>query len=182
MNTKKEIFERYKKEYYKAKVAIGGRSTLAEIISTVKSVTGMHPKSIIRAFNRMQKRHPLGEEQRGRHVYYTPDTTAALKDIWETGGEVCAELLHPIVTDYVSILKRDKMWSHGDEATGKLLSMSMGTMKSRVGDFFKIRRKGRGISSTSPSLIKNIIPNVAKTIKTQPHLKNSTGLLVEFSV
>ena len=158
MNTKKEIFERYKKEYYKAKVAVGGRNALAKIISTVKSVTGMHQKSIIRAFNRMQAKHPLSEEQRGRPEYYTPDTTAALKDVWETGSEVCGELLHPMTLEYVSILKRDSMWEHSDEATGKLLSMSMNTMKNRVGKFLKIRRKGRGISSTSPSLLKNIIP------------------------
>lgn len=158
MNTKKEIFERYKKEYYKAKIVAGGRATLAEIISTVKSVTGMHPKSIIRAFNRMQKRHPLGEEHRGRHAYYTADTTAALKDVWDVGGEVCGELLHPMTAEYVSILQRDKMWKHNDEVTGKLLAMSMGTMRIRIGDFFKIRKKGRGVSSTSPSLLKNIIP------------------------
>lgn len=158
METKQEIFDRYKKEYYKARTVTGGKKTLTKIIDTVRDVTGMGRKSIIRVFNRLQVKNPYYEEQRGRHVYYTPDTTAALKEIWETGGEVCAELLHPIVTDYVSILKRDKMWSHGDEATGKLLSMSTGTMKGRVGDFFKIRRRGRGVSSTSPSLLKNIIP------------------------
>ncbi len=158
METKQEIFNRYKKEYYKARTVTGGKKTLTKIIDTVQGVTGMGRKSIIRVFNRLQIKSPYYEEQRGRSVYYTTDTTAALKEIWETGGEVCAELLHPVVTDYVSILKRDNMWKHSDEATGKLLAMSMGTMKSRVGDFFKIRRKGRGISSTSPSLLKNIIP------------------------
>jgi len=63
-----------------------------------------------------------------------------------------------MVKEYVSILKRDGMWKHGDIATGKLLSMSMGTMKERVGNFLKIRKKGRGISATSPSLLKHIIP------------------------
>lgn len=158
MNTKKEIFERYKKEYYKSRKITGGKKKLTTIISTIKSVTGMHPKSIIRAFNRMQKKHPLEEEHRGRHIYYTPDTTAALKDVWDVGGEVCGELLHPMTKEYVEILKRDAMWKHGDEATGKLLAMSMGTMRIRIGDFFKIRKKGRGVSSTSPSLLKNLIP------------------------
>lgn len=158
MDTKQEIFERYKDEYYRARKIEGERDTLTKIINTVKSVTGMHRKSIIRAFNRIQAKHPLSEEQRGRPEYYTPDSTAALKDIWEAGGEVCGELLHPMTSEYVSILKRDEMWKHGDEATGKLLSMSMNTMKDRVRKFLKIRRKGRGISSTSPSLLKHIIP------------------------
>lgn len=158
MDTKQQIFARYKEEYYKARINEGERDTLTKIIDTIESVTGMHRKSIIRAFNRIQTRRLLSEEQRGRHTYYTPDTTAALKDVWDTGGEVCGELLHPVMAEYISILKRDKMWEHSDEATGKLLSMSMGTTKNRVGDFFKIRRKGRGISSTSPSLLKHIIP------------------------
>jgi hypothetical protein len=50
------------------------------------------------------------------------------------------------------------MWKQSDEATGKLLAMSMGTMKNRVGNFLKARGKGRGISSTRPSQLKHIIP------------------------
>lgn len=158
METKRELFARYKKEYYKAKTVQGGRRTLTRIIDTVKSVTGMGRKSIIRVFNWLQVRDPYIEERRGRSLYYTPDVTCALKEIWTAGGEVCGELLHPMTREYVSVLERDKLWKHSDEATGKLLFMSMATMKERVGHFLKIRRKGRGISSTSPSQLKHIIP------------------------
>ncbi|MEI7513651.1 MAG: hypothetical protein WCJ74_03475 [bacterium] len=158
METKQEVFNRYKKEYFEARTFKGGRHILTKIIDTVKSVTGMGRKSIIRAFNRIQMKDPCAEEQRGRPLYYTPDVTVALKETWEVGGEVCGELLHPMVGEYVEILVRDKMWKHSDEATGKLLAMSMGTLKNRVGNFLKARRKGRGISSTSPSQLKHIIP------------------------
>ena len=159
METKKGVFNRYKKEYYKAKtIKLGGRKILTKIINTVENVTGMGRKSIIRKFNDLQVKDPYHEDQRGRSLYYTPDVTCALKDIWEAGGEVCGELLHPIIKEYVDILKRDKMWLHGDISTGKLLAMSVNTMKNRVGHFLKARRKGRGISSTSPSLLKHIIP------------------------
>jgi len=158
METKHEIFERYKKEYYRARITKGERHVLTKILDTVRSVTGMNRKSIIRAFNRIQLERESSPEERGRPVYYTPDTTAALKDVWEAGSEVCGELLHPMTKEYVEILKRDAMWEHSDESTGKLLSMGMNTMKSRVGNFLKIRKKGRGISSTSPSLLKHIIP------------------------
>ena len=158
METKRELFVRYKDEYIKARKVKGKRKTLTKIIDTVKSVTRMGRKSIIRAFNRLQMVDLCHEEHRGRVLYYTPDVTCALKDIWEAGSEVCGELLHPMVREYVSILQRDKLWDHGDEATGKLLSMSRGTMKERVGKFLKARRKGRGISSTSPSALKHIIP------------------------
>jgi hypothetical protein len=118
----------------------------------------MGRKSIIRRLRNLQLRDPAQTEHRGRSVYYTPDTTAALKEVWETGSEVCGELLHPMVREYISILIRDKLWKHSDAATGKLLSMSVGTMKNRISHFLKIRRKGRGVSSTSPSLLKHIIP------------------------
>jgi hypothetical protein len=158
METKQEVFNRYKKEYFEARTLKGGRSILTKIIDTVKSVTGMGRKSIIRAFNRIQMKDPCAEDQRGRPLYYTPDVTLALKEAWEVGGEVCGELLHPMIGEYVEILVRDKMWKHSDEATGKLLAMSMGTLKNRVGNFLKARRKGRGVSSTSPSQLKHIIP------------------------
>lgn len=158
METKQEVFDRYEEEYQKAKTIEGGRKVLTKIIDTVKSVTGMGRKSIIRAFNRIQIEDPCTEEQRGRSLYYTPDVTVALKDIWEAGGEVCGELLHPMTAEYVEVLIRDKMWKHSDEVTGKLLAMSVGTTKNRVGNFLKARRKGRGVSSTSPSQLKHIIP------------------------
>ncbi|PIQ36140.1 MAG: hypothetical protein COW60_00190 [Candidatus Yonathbacteria bacterium CG17_big_fil_post_rev_8_21_14_2_50_43_9] len=158
METKKEVFERYQEEYWAARVKKNGRKILTGIIDTVADVTGMGRKSIIRAFKERQMKDTSIPETRGRPLYYTADVTVALKEIWEAGNEVCGELLHPMVSEYVSILKRDKMWNHGEEATGKLLAMSEGTMKNRVGEFLKARRKGKGMSSTSPSLIKNIIP------------------------
>jgi hypothetical protein len=158
METKHEVFARYQKEYLLVRRQKGKRKELGALISTIQSVTGMGRKSVLRGLRRRQLRDPAVEERRGRRVYYTPDTTAALKDIWEAGAEVCGELLYPMVAEYVSILERDKVWKHSDEATGKLLSMSMGTMKDRINNFQKIRRKGRGVSSTSPSQLKHIIP------------------------
>lgn len=158
METKKEVFARYEKEYYKARTKKGGKKLLTKIIDTVQDVTGMGRKSIIRDFHHRQARDSYMEDGRGRPLVYTPDVTVALKEVWEAGGEVCGELLHPVVSEYVNILKRDKMWKQSEEATRKLLAMSMGTMKERVGNFLKARGKGRGISSTRPSQLKHIIP------------------------
>ena len=159
METKQAIFTRYKKEYFKAKkMKVGGRRILTEIIDTVASVTSMQRKSIIRKFRYLQRKDPSKKDQRGKAVYYTNDVTLPLKEIWQAGGEVCGELLHPVTKEYVDIFRRDKMWFHGNESTDKLITMSMGTMKNRIGDFVKMRRKGRGFSSTSPSQIKHIIP------------------------
>lgn len=153
METKNEIFNRYLSEYLTAT-----KEQKLGILTIICLVTGMHRKAAIRKFRVLQMRDPAREERRGRRMYYTPDVTAALKDIWKAGNEVCGELLHPMIGEYVSILKRDRMWSHGAEATEKLLRMSEGTIKQRVGEFSKIRRGRKGISATKPSALKKLIP------------------------
>ena len=118
----------------------------------------MHRKAAVRKFRSLQMEDSCKSEGRGRSMYYTPDVTAALKDIWEDGDEVCGELLHPMIREYVSILERDHMWKHSDEATGKLLAMSEATVKRRVGKFLKPRKRRHGISDTKPSHLKHLVP------------------------
>ena len=159
METKNEIFERYKDEYYKARAMLkGGRKRCGEILDIVCDVAKMLRKAAIRKFTRLQTKDPCSEEKRGRSIYYTADVTAALKQIWDASNGLCGELLHPLISDYISIFRRDKSWDHSDEATGKLLKVSERTTKRRVHEFEKTKRKGQGFSSTSPSNVKTIIP------------------------
>lgn len=159
METKKQIFERYKDEYYKARIQKkGGRRRCGEILDIVCDIARMSRKAACRKFTRLQCKDPCSEEKRGRAVYYTPDVTAALKDIWDASNGLCGELLHPLISDYVTVFKRDNMWNNSDEATGKLLSISERTVKRRVIEFEQTKRKGQGFSSTSPSNMKTIIP------------------------
>lgn len=133
MDTKEQIFERYKKEYFEAGAKkSGGRKRQGEIIKIVCDVTGMVSKSAIRKFRRLQTKGPCTEENRGRAVYYTADVTAALKQVFDASNGLCGELLHPMITEYVGIFRRDKSWEHTDEATGKLLAMSERTTRTRV--------------------------------------------------
>jgi hypothetical protein len=159
METKDEVCKRYAGEYFKARgQKKGGREAQTRILDTVCDVTGIHRKSAVRKFNRLQVRDSCAQETRGRPLYYTPDVTAALKDIFDASNGLCGELLHPLIPEYVDIFRRDHTWTHSDEATGKLLSMKEMTVKRRVGSFLHMRRKGQGFSSTSPSSIKTIIP------------------------
>ena len=159
METKKEIFERYKDEYFKVRIEKkGGRRRCGEILDIVCDVATMTRKAAIRKFTRLQTKEPCAAEERGRAVYYTADVTAALKDIWDASNRLCGELLHPLIGEYVEIFKRDGSWHHSEEATGKLLKMSERTVKRRVTAFEQIKRKGQGNSSTSPSNVKTIIP------------------------
>lgn len=98
------------------------------------------------------------QEGRGRPERYTPNVIAALKYVWDAASEPCGEILHPMVAEYVAIFRRDKMWAYDDGATVKLLAMSERTMKRRVGAFFRVRCKKGGMTGTSPSLLKHIIP------------------------
>lgn len=155
MATKDSIFEEHLMAWL---AATGDRSRRGEMIRHLVFVTGMHPNSVPRTFRRIQLHDPAHEEKRGRHLVYTPDVTAALRDVWDTGDEACGELLHPEIPEYVAILKRDGMWRHEDEATRKLLAMSERTVKRRVTGFERARGRRRGLSATKPSALKSIIP------------------------
>ena len=124
MITKKDIFSEHLEEYLKE-----SRKKKGKILDHVCFVTGLQRKSAIRKFKRLQMRYAGAQEARGRPLVYTPDVTVALKEIWEAGGEVCGELLHPVLHEYVDILKRDGMWKYAPEVTKKLRRMSEGTMK-----------------------------------------------------
>lgn len=153
METKKEVFGRYGKEYWAA-----GRKRKKEILDRVSDVTGMHRKAAVRRFRRLQMRDPAKGDGRGGKLVYGPGVTAALKDIWEAGNRVCGELLHPMIGEYVSILMRDGMWRHDEAATVKLRRMSEATVKRRIGKFMRIHRERHGISSTKPSHLKHLVP------------------------
>lgn len=154
MATKTEVIKAHLTRYLH-----GSKEEKTHLLNHVSAVLGIHRKAAIRAFTRAQMRDPRKPKQRpGPRRIYTPDVTAALKDIWEAGNEVCGELLHPLVNEYLDILIRDRMWHHGTEATEKLRRMSEGTMKRRAGEFFKIRHGRKGISATTPSALKQIIP------------------------
>jgi len=153
MATKKDIFEEHLPSYLKA-----GKSEKSEILRAVCLIAGYHSKSAIRKFRRLQMQTTGHLELRGRKEYYTPAVTVALKDLWEIGNEACGELLHPMITEYVTILIRDKMWQHEKDVTNKLLAMSRATCKRRVGKFKKARHKKKGISDTKPSHIKHLVP------------------------
>ena len=155
MAIKQGIFEEHLSAWREARE---DRRERGKITDHLCFVTGMHRNSVPRKFRRIQMRDPRLPERRGRHEVYTPDVTAALKEVWDVGDEACGELLHPQIREYVSILRRDRMWKHSDEATEKLLRMSEHTVRRRVAVFEKARGIRRGLSSTKPSALKAIIP------------------------
>lgn len=155
MTTKNNIYEEHLSEWLKARKDKKKRSGIVENICFI---AGVHPKSVPRSFRRIQMRRVGSEERRGRKELYTPDVIAALKDVWETASEPCAENLQGVLSDYVRILTRDKAWKHSAEATAKLLAMSLGAMKKRTVKFTRKRFLSHGKSSTKAGAIHNLIP------------------------
>lgn len=153
MATKTEIIREHLSHYLKA-----SRSEKKYILNHLSAVLSIHRKAVIRSLTREQLRNRLKPKKKpGPRIIYTSDVTAALKDVWIAGNEVCGELLHPVVDEYINILVRDGLWNHNAEATEKLRKMSERTMKRRIGHFFKIRRGRKGISATTPSALKKLI-------------------------
>lgn len=169
METKNNIFREHLEAWLAAR---NDRKRRGEIIRHICFVAGAHPKSIPRSFRRVQLRDPRGQEQRGRNTAYTPDVIAALKEAWEAASESCGENLHPMIPEYIRILKRDGMWRHSEEATEKLLAMSCGLVKLRVGRFAHIRKMARGKGTTKPGNIHTLIP-----IRSGPWHEAATGTM-----
>jgi len=156
MKTKEEIFKEHLQVWLKAK---GDRKKRGEIAAHIVFVTNCHPKSVSRTFKRLQLRDPAHQEKRGRPRYYDSRVIAALRDVWEAGDHACGELLHPMIREYATVLQRDGMWKHGDEAAIKLFAASERTVKRQI-SIFRTENgvRTKGLSGTSPSALKNIIP------------------------
>jgi hypothetical protein len=152
MKTKQELFRIELHKYLDR-----SKEEKKEILNGLERQTGMHRKSIIRKFRREQLRQPGDQTKSGRRIYYGIRCTSALKEIWEASGELCGELVHPIINQYIDVLTKDNMWDHGDEVTGKLRSMGLSTVKRRISLFVRTQ-KGKGVSTTKPSTIKERIP------------------------
>lgn len=155
MATKKDILHTHLDEWMKARK---DRKERSEITKHVAFVTGMHPKSVPRAFRREQMRDQGKTEGRGRPTLYGPDVTSALKDIWDAANGPCGEILYPIIREYVEILRRDGMWSHAPSVTEKLLRMKEHTVRRRVSALRGKYSIQKGLGSTKPSALKSIIP------------------------
>jgi hypothetical protein len=152
MATKQEILKEKLADYLAADKAGKGK-----ILDQIKAITKMNRKAIIRRLNELQMQDGPIVDHRGRPEVYGIRVTMALKELWEIANEICAERLHGQVGELVRILKRDKMWQHGEQTTELLLAMSLGTMKNRIKEFSKSKGSG-GKTTTRPSDLKEIIP------------------------
>jgi hypothetical protein len=154
METKKDVLRDALTQYLK-----GTKEEKGGILTRLCETVHMHRKAVIRHLRTLQTRKEgvNWNDHRGRPRYYGKDVTAALHALWECAHRICAERLHAVKEEYLIPLIRDRMWHHSDEATGKLRSMSLGTMKNRIAQFDRVVQGG-GRNLTKPSSLKEVIP------------------------
>ena len=152
MATKQEIFKEKLQEYLAA-----SKEEKSRILTAVCSVTGVHRKAGIRRFRTLQLHPDAGKGKRGRKQIYGHRITSLVRELWEMSGKICAQRLHPVIPEYILILKRDSMWQYNEERTKLLLLASVATIKRRI-DLFERIKKGGGRGTTKPSHLKEIIP------------------------
>lgn len=156
MKTGDEVFGEQLSGWLKAR---RNKKKRGEIARHMVFATKRHPKSVARAFKRLRLRDVARKDKRGRPRYYDASVVAALRDIREVGDRGCGELIRPMIGRCVAILKKDTRRERGDEATGKLHAVSERTVKRIVAKFRAEDGTGkRGLSGTSPSALKHIIP------------------------
>lgn len=152
MTTKQEIFSTHYPAYRR-----GNKQEKGLILDAVTAVTGLHRKAVIRRFTALRYgRKP--SSRGGRPKIYGHEVTTALTDLWNLSGNVCAERLHPQIPEYVRLLRAARDWSHTANVTQRLLAMSLGTMKDRLGTLTRTHRGSRGRGTTVSSPVKELVP------------------------
>jgi hypothetical protein len=66
--------------------------------------------------------------------------------------------MHPEINTYIDSHVRARRWRYSDETTGKLRSISLGTLKDRIGSLRAKTGTTRGYSSTTPSAVQLLVP------------------------
>src|SRR3989344_7430457 len=106
MGAKTEVLQEALAEYLSA-----SKELKSAILHRLEKTVKMHRKAIIRRLKTLQLRKEgvNWNDKRGRSMYYTPDVTAALKELWDISHGMCAERLHTQINEYLNPLIRDRM-------------------------------------------------------------------------
>ena len=102
------------------------------MLDDMERVTGRHRRSLIRLLSGSLERHPR-PKQRGRT--YKADFDAALRCIYDSYGRICAERLHPNLTDLAA-----KLAAHGEldltePLKAQLATVGLTTVRERLRQF-----------------------------------------------
>ena len=150
--SKRELVEALRPGYRK-----GTRIDKGRILDQVCAATGYNRKYAVGLFGR-QGLKPRPKRKRGRRRLYDQEVVAALVQVWEASGYLCAKRLQPFLPEFLEALERHHQAMAGADVREKLLRMSAATMDRRL-QRARSRLGGRGRTTTKPgSLLKQAIP------------------------
>lgn len=153
MGTKKELFGIDLDNYLQATKAGKG-----VILDNLVRQTDMHRISIIRSFRRLQLQSSRDDvSKRGRKEIYDHECMEAIQFIWKSADYCCGDLLHPVIEERIVIAKKHGVWTWNNKVTNKVISVSISTLKRKIPKW-RTEPIRRGISTTTPSAIKDAVP------------------------
>jgi hypothetical protein len=153
VKTKKELFGIELTTYLQAT-----KEEKGTILDGLVRQTKMHRLSIIRAFRRLQLSSPYRMVgTRGRKIQYDHACMEALQYIWKSADYCCGELLKPVIKERITIAKKEGLWKWNELIQGKIERVSIATLKRRIPKW-RTSPVQRGISTTTPSAIKDTVP------------------------
>ena len=107
-----------------------GKQEKGRLLDDATQVTGLHRKALIRLLK--AKPPPIRQQFRtGRNVY-TTETRQTVLVLWHTAGEICAERLHPFLSDLLDKLVACGELTISDGTDVQLRKISLATVKRIV--------------------------------------------------
>jgi hypothetical protein len=156
--TKKEYSKAVAERYLNAK----GRKEKTKILDEFCATLRYSRKYAIQKLRNINFHDPAGG--RSREKLYSAESDALLMEIWRYFGCICAERLHPFLSEAIRILEKFGYIEMTDALKKELLTMSRPTVGRRIADHKKRFGGGRGLSATRPgSLLKRHIPVQTKS-------------------
>lgn len=136
--------------------ATKSRKEKTKILDEYCKNTGLHRKYAMTKL--MGYRTVTVSMHRGRKPLYTKAADAKLLEIWRAFDYICAERLHPFLSEAISILKRCHQVQLSSSIEEELTRMSCSSVKRRIRGYRK-RNGKHGLSGTRHgSLLKKDIP------------------------
>jgi hypothetical protein len=156
MATKQQVLKAHLKEWLACK---DNKEKRGELNKQLAKAVKIHIKSVPRSMKNLQLASIFRPKQKpGRERFYDTAVDAAIYTVWESMDFPCAEVMQPVISDYVESFIKNQEWVHSGEATDRLTMVSVGTLKRRLTNLRIKHNTLRGYSTTKPNTMQLLIP------------------------
>lgn len=140
-----KLTQKYIKIYNKA-----SKKKKSRIIDEYCSLTGVKRNTAIQRINRYSTNYrKVKKHRRGRKPKYISIHKQIIHKTWILSNYLCAELLHPVIVDYMdALLIHGEIKTNNQKVIQTCKKISLGSLKNIIRDFHNPRK--RKYKSTSP--------------------------------